>query len=145
MKISTFVIFFLFVSAIFFMFSMMYNEGNQQFSDINASSAEWNATYDYYSELNETFTPLETKFKTIQDEDAGWFSKLTAGISAIPYAVIIFPQAVFGGLAIGSTITTGFLVALAIPGYLILLALLGFLIWGIIKLVELFTQTPNQL
>jgi len=143
MKFSTFVIFLLFVSGIFFIFAMMYTEGNQQFSGVNASSAEWNSSYDYLAKVNSTVSPLEVKFKTIQDENAGWFSKLAAGISAMPYAVIIFPQVIFGALELSGGMTTGFLTALAIPGYLILLILVSLLIWGIFKLVEQFTQYPT--
>lgn len=141
MKLSTFVMFILAVSGVFFAFSLMYYEGNQQFGDVNASSAQWNSSYDYLARLNNTVAPLEQKFKTIQDENVGWFSKLTAGISAIPYAVIILPQVIFGSIELGGEITTSFLVAIAIPGYLILLVLVGLLIWGIFKLIEVFTQT----
>lgn len=141
MKFSTFVSFSLIVSAVFFIFAMMYTEGNQQFSGVNASSAAWNSSYDYVTRVNSTISPLETKFKQIQAEDVGWFSRLAIGISAIPYAVIIFPQAIFGAIEISGGITVGFLAALAIPGYIILIVLISILIWGIFKLIEAFTQT----
>lgn len=143
MKFSSFFFFLLFVSAIFSLYALMYQEGNQQFGEVNASSSEWNDSYDYVESLNASISPLEKKFKTIQDEDAGWFSKLTSGITAIPYAVIIFPQVVFGGLEMAGDVSMGFLVALAIPGYIISIILLGLLVWGVIKLVEQFNKYPT--
>lgn len=141
MKLSTFVQYILIVGAVFFLFSLIVTEINTAYPTANISKSEWEDEYDYYDSINETISPLEQKFKVIQDENAGWFTKLTVGISAIPYAVIIMPQVIFGSLEIGGKISTGFLVALAIPGYIILTIILMILIWALFKLVGFFQQT----
>lgn len=140
MKISTFVQYTLMVGAVFFIFAIVVSDVNDGYgTEINKTT--WEDEYDYVSDLNSTVSPLEQKFKVIQDEDAGFFTKLTEGITAIPYAVIIFPQVVFGSLEIGGNITTGFLAALAIPGYLITIVILAILIWALFKLLEFFQKS----
>ncbi len=140
MKLSVFISYILIVGMVFFTFALMVKDTNQAY-DTNINSSQWDEEYDFVNDLNSTVSPLEQKFKVIQDEDAGFFTKLTAGITALPYAVIIFPQVIFGSLEIGGTITMGFLTALAIPAYLITAIILGILIWALFKLLEFFQRS----
>lgn len=141
MKLSTFVQYTLIVSAVFFCFALIIGDINTAYPEAEINTSQWEDQYDYVSEINSTIYPLEQKFKVIQDENAGFFTKLTAGISAIPYAVIIVPQVIFGSLETGGNITMGFLMALAIPGYLIVIVVLCTLVWALFKLVGFFQQT----
>jgi len=141
MKLSTFVQYILLVGAVFFIFALVVQDINDNYSDVDINTTEWEDQYDYVSNINSTISPLETKFKVIQDEEAGFFTKLTAGITAIPYAVIIFPQVIFGSLEIGGNITTGFLTALAIPAYIIMVVMVSILIWSLFKLLEFFQRS----
>lgn len=141
MKLSTFVQYTLIVSAVFFCFALIIGDVNNAYPEAEINTSEWEDQYDYVSDTNSTIYPLEQKFKVIQDENAGFFTKLTSGISAIPYAVIIVPQVIFGSLETGGNITMGFLMALAIPGYLIVIVVLCTLVWALFKLVGFFQQT----
>jgi len=140
MKISAFIFMILIISGVFFTFAEMIKEQNDNFPN-RINSTEWEDKYDYIDDINETFYPIETKLKTIQDEEAGWFSKLTAGITAIPYAILIMPQAVFGSLLFGGQIVVGFFNVWGLPQKIVTLVLVLILIWGIFKLIEFFNKT----
>jgi hypothetical protein len=141
MKISVFVSYILVVGAIFFTFALIVTDVNNSYPEADINKSEWEDEYDYVSDLNSTISPLEEKFKVIQDENAGFFTKIGAGITAIPYAIIIFPQIVFGSLEIGGKMTTGFLAVLAIPGYIVIVVIISTLIWALFKLVEFFQRS----
>lgn len=140
MKISTFFIFILIVSGIFFSFAQMVSEANDQYPDNSLNSSDWEDNYDYIDDINETISPLENSLKTIQDEDAGWFSKLTAGITAIPYALIIVPQIAFGGMEFGGNIVTDFFSVWGLPQTIATIGIVILLVWGIAKLVSHFNK-----
>ena len=140
MKISTFVSFILLVSVVIFIFASMADEANTQFSDANLNTSEWSDKYDYVSSINSTVGPLRDKFAVIEDENQGFFTKLAAGITAIPYAVIIFPKVVFGALNVGGKLSVGLLTALAIPGYIITALIVSLLVWALFKLLEFFQR-----
>lgn len=141
MKLSTFVLFILIASGVFYTFALIIYEGNENIDGNYLNSSEWEEEYDYIDDVNETFAPLEGKLKAISDEDTGWWGKLTAGITAIPYAVLIVPQSIFGSLVFGSSITVGFLTLLVIPATIISLATVYLIIWGIFKLIEFYNKT----
>lgn len=137
MKISAFIGYILLVSVFFFSFGLMVNDVNNV-HDANINSSEWNQSYDFVQDLNETVDPLNQKFKVIQDEDEGFFTKAIASGFVVYYVVILFPQVVFGSLELGGEITTGFLLALAIPSYILTAALVMLLVWALFKMLEFF-------
>jgi len=141
MKLSTFVQFILLVGAVFFIFALIIGDVNDNYPEADINTSAWEDQYDYVSDLNSTIFPLEEKFRVIQDENKGFFTKLAAGISAIPYAVIIFPQVIFGSLEIGGEITTSFLYVLAIPSYIISIVIISILMWALFKLLEFFQRS----
>ena len=141
MKISNFVMLLLIIAGVFFVYAEIMREANQEFEENYLNSSEWEDKYDYIDEVNATFSPIEQKLKVIQDEDSGWFSKLTAGITAIPYALLVVPQAFFGSMLFGSKILVGFFGAMNIPQKIVVLGLVMLLIWGIFKLINFYNKT----
>lgn len=141
MKISTFVMLILIISGVFFTYAEIVREANQNFDEQYLNSSEWEENYDFIDDINETYYPIEQKLKKIQDEDEGWFSKLTEGITALPYAILIIPQSVFGSLVFGSKIIVSFLTAMSIPAKIVTLGLVMLLVWGVFKLIEFFNKT----
>lgn len=143
MKISSGVLMIIAVAGIIAFAAMGVQEMNSQYPDSNMSSSEWDSKYDYSSQLNETMGKLKDKLDYISNNpEAGFFSKLGAGIYAIPYAVIHTPIIIFQSLAYGTSITVNALTGLSIPTSIITLILTGMLIWVIFKLVEMFNRTP---
>jgi hypothetical protein len=138
MKFSTAITVMLVIGVIFFMFNMMLLEGNSKFpgSNINDSALQG---YDYSNSIAGNLTTMQEKFAVIGDPDAGFFSKIAAGLTAIPYAVILLPlMIIFGTVPIATGITTKMLLGLAIPGYIIGVVIISILVWAILKLVEFF-------
>lgn len=142
MKLSTFVYFILIIAGFFFTYAMMVDEANTAYpTESNLNSSEWVTQYDYVDNVNNTFFPLEKSLKTLQDENAGWFSKLAEGITAIPYAILLVPEVIFGSIVFGGNIMTGFFTAWGLPQYIVVLGLVLFLVWAIFKLIEYFNKT----
>jgi predicted PurR-regulated permease PerM len=137
MKISTFVATIVIIGAVFFLFAQMVKEGNSTYSS-NINSSEWDTKYDYVNRVNDTIAPIQKSFNDIQDENNGWFTKLTAGITAIPRAIISIPVMLFSAFSIGGGFISGVFTAFGLPVYLLTVALLLLVIWGIFKLIELF-------
>ena len=123
MKISTFVTIMLMVSLIFFVFSYMVTEANQQFDGTEnynrVNSSSWNSRYDVVNTTNTAFAPLESKWKEIENPDIGFFTKIVAGISAIPYAIILVPRALFSSIGTASRMVSTMAASLNIPEYII--------------------------
>lgn len=140
MKISTFIIAILVISGFFFIFGLISQESKQYYPEANINDSEWYGKYDYVSNINRSISPLQESFNKIQDENVGWFSKLTSGISAIPSAVIAIPTLLFGSFIVGGEIVTGTATTLKIPFYLIILVSVMILVWGIFKLVEMYNR-----
>lgn len=140
MKLSSFVTFIVIVGAIFFCFSFMVNEANQKYPTANINSSKWSTQYDMSSRMNFTIWPIVQKFQVIQDEKQGFFTKLAAGIAAIPYAIIVIPAAIFNTVDMGNIMITSFLTALGIPLPLIIMAMIILVIWAVFKLSEFFQR-----
>jgi len=141
MKISSLIMYLLMVGVVFFSFALISTDINNYYPETAINSSEWDGEYDYVQRLNDSVNPLKEKYEVIEDEEQGWYTKLWAGISAIPYAVILFPRVLFSGLAIGSEAFSNFLYALAIPSYIILALLIGMMIWAMFKLLEFFQRS----
>lgn len=154
MKISTAIIFLIIVSAVFTVFGLMVHEANQQYTGSDGyspiNSSQWSnqadsgntGQYDFVSRINNTIGPLEDKWKQIKDPEQGFFSKIAAGLTAIPYAIMLLPDVLFASLSMAGAIVAGFMTVLNIPTWFITAGLVMLLIWGIFKLLEFFQRVP---
>lgn len=127
------------VGGILFIMQSMITDGSNAY-DVPVNTSAWQSQYDYVNQTNETIAPLTEAFNKIGDENNGWFTKLTAGISAIPKAIILIPQLLFDSFASTGSIMTGFATSLNLPQQLIILIGVMLLVWGIIKLVEMYQR-----
>ena len=128
------------ISGFFFIFGLMSQEAKTYYPDANINDSEWYGRYDYVSSINTSIAPLQTSFETIQDENKGWFTKLTSGIAAIPAAVIAIPNLLFGSFVTGGTIIAGTFTTFNIPIYIILLISVMIIVWGVFKLIEMYNR-----
>lgn len=64
-------------------------------------------TYDYTESINEKVNDSLVVFQTLGDDDASWFSKVSAGIVAIPKVVIGYPILIIFGVAKFTTMVVG--------------------------------------
>jgi len=139
MKISTFLLILVSVGVVFFLFTSMISEANSYY-EIEINSSEWSSQYDYANQINNRIEPLKSSLATIEEPETGWFTKILAGIAAIPKAVTLLPLMLFDSFAIGSSMFTGFFTTLGIPGYILTVILISISVWGIFKLIEVFQR-----
>jgi len=143
MKISAMLFFVLIIAGFIFIFASMINEANTQYPSANINATVWNSSkYNYAGNIESQLKPLQDRFAQITDTDTGFFTKIGAGIIAIPYAIILVPSVVIGSMGVLGNIATSLLTDMGIPAALILLVTIGILIWGVLKMVEFFNKTP---
>jgi len=127
------------VGVIFFVFAQMATEANTKYST-NINNTDWDTKYNYASRVNNTIAPIKTAFENIEDDNVGWFSKLTSGIAAIPRAVIALPVLLFSSFSIGGEMIGNFATTLGIPLFIVNIFLIILIVWGIFKLVEIYQR-----
>lgn len=142
MKISTYVLLLVCVGAVLFVYASMMSESAQRYPEANINSSEWAGKYDYALEVNKSISPLQNAFAKIQDENTGWFTKLTAGITAIPLAIIELPTLLFKSFSLGGSLITGIFTSFGLPAYFIIVAIILIIVWGIFKLAEVYQRWP---
>lgn len=154
MKISTAIMFLIIISAVFTIFGLMVKEANTSYTGsegyIPINSSEWSnqndvgntGKYDFVTSLNTNITVLQDKWKQIKNPDEGFFSKIAAGLTAIPYAIMLVPDVVFTSLEMAGNVVTGFMTVLGIPTWFVVAGAVMLLIWGVFKLLEFFQRVP---
>lgn len=102
----------------------------------NQINANWSSKYDIAENINASSAGLKSNLETLADDDKSWFSKIGAGIVAIPRAVMLLPILGFESLASFSNFTSDLLAYYNIPpevtrGILVLLGV--FIIFGLLE------------
>lgn len=92
--------------------------------------------YDYAGRINKSVYGIKNNFDTISDEDAGWFSKIGAGITAIPEAVITVVSVLFTSMGYGIQILTGIGSELAVPAAVVSTAIVGLIVIVVFSIVS---------
>jgi hypothetical protein len=141
MRLSSAVILLIVIAGIFAMFAISVRETNEQYSDVNISSSEWESKYDYSQAVQARANNLSSYLTQITDPDKGFFSKLALGIDAIPYAVIAVPSIILESMGNGISIAVSALTALKIDSKIIILITIAIIIWGVFKLVGMFSRS----
>lgn len=130
------------ISSVFFIFSTMVNEANTQYGNqtsINASA--WSSRYDFADTVNSSLAPVVDRWAKITDENQGFFTRIAAGITAIPFAIIVLPIAILSGLVIMlGQVIVGFMTALSLPARFILYVSIMLIIWVVFKLASFFQR-----
>lgn len=140
MRLSAVFYLIIMIGGIFFTFASMVQEANTTFPDADINSSAWDSQYDLSDSVSNYVAPLEYSFRHISDPNVGFFTKIGLGLVAIPYAIISFPLVAFNVLALGMNIIIGFAVTLSIPTKIITLITLLGVVFGIMKLIELWQR-----
>ena len=123
MKLSMLITGILMIGLVFAMIASVVNDFETQYQDVSIGS---NFTkYDYSSSINDRVQDLKEQFDIIGDEDQGWFSKIAAGITAIPKAIIFIPAVMFQSLVYGVNILTGIGSDIGIPSFVTTFAIIA--------------------
>lgn len=133
------------IAAFMSIFGSFKNDINAQYGttpqeQINAS--KWENRFDFSPQINSSINSLKEKFDTITDTEQSWFTRIGAGIVAIPYAVVIFPLVIFDGFSNFGAILTGLSSDFYVENGLIAMILIYLTILGVQKLLEFFQRSP---
>lgn len=103
MKLSGYVTIVLMIGLIFVSVNLIMSDLGNHYGIETELSSEG---YVYGTEVSTSMLLLQNSLETLGDEDKGWFAKLGAGITAIPYAVIASVSEVFKSQSYLSTVIT---------------------------------------
>ena len=142
MKLSGYITIILMVGLCFAMVGSVVTDFETEYPEIDVNSS-WETKYNYADEINQSLSGLKEQFDIISDEDEGWFAKLTAGISAIPKAIIFVPSVLFGTIAYGLIILVDVGTEIGIPPFVSGFAIVAVILFIIFKLVA-FWHRSNQ-
>ena len=140
MRISTFISFLVVVAIVLFAFALMTQEAKDKYPTYGINDSDWSGKYNYITNISEDIAPLKATFEKIEDENVGWFTKITSGIVAVPKAVIAFVKVTLSTLIAGGSMTTGMLFTLGIPLFIIVAITLLAFIWAMTKLIEIWQR-----
>jgi len=127
MKLVSYILIVLMIGFMFTLVATMVTDMQTYYPDYTIDTSEWNSTYDYSSDINNSMAGLQEKLKILGDEDKGWFPKLAAGITVIPLAVIEIPSILISTLIYGNNIISGVLHGL-VPEFVITFIILALLV-----------------
>ena len=133
MKVSSFVFMLLTIGLIFTIVGLIINDNETEYGvDIDSS---WEDEWDYSTEINSSVHSLKDKFDTISDEEEGWFTRISAGIVAIPEAVIFVPRVILQTLGNSLNFVAGAGEVIGIPPEIITFGIIAVIVGVIFALV----------
>ncbi len=140
MKLSGFVLIILMVGLTFAVVGTIIDDFEVQYPDVDINQT-WEDKYDYTEEINESVYGLKTRFDIIGNEEAGWFSQLTAGIAAIPLAIIFVPVVVFKTMSYAVIILSSISAEVGIPPFVTVFAIVAIIVVLIFGLVSFWHRS----
>lgn len=117
-------------------------ELNQKYDGNTIDTSNFSSNYDDIEKIQEVSNKTLNNFAKLGNEDTAWYQKLGAGIVAIPYAVIAFPQMLIIAVTSLSNMVTISLGSI-LPS-IILLAIVTFLVIYIVRELLSFFQRSRS-
>ncbi len=127
MKLSNFITMILVIGLSFALVGAIITDLETNYPEVDINST-WEDDYDYTEEINKSTYGLKTRFDDIGDEDAGWWTRITAGITAIPLAVIFVPSIIIKTLIYSVEIFTNIAKAVGIPPFVVVFGIVAILV-----------------
>ncbi len=140
MKLSMFILLILVVGLSFSLVGSIIHDFETQYPEVNVNTT-WEDDYDYSSEINESVYGIKTRFDIIGSEETGWFSKLTAGISAVPLAIIFIPVVIFKTMAYAINIISSIPKIISVPPYVIIFGIVALIVVILFGLVSFWHRS----
>ena len=116
MRLSSYILVVLAIGLVFATVANIIHDLQIQYPEVEVDTS-WENEYDYTEELNESASGIKSRFDKIGDEDVGWFSQLTAGITAIPLAIIFIPVVIFKTMKFAVIIFSSVATDIGIPAF----------------------------
>ena len=111
-----------------------------QYPEVDVNTT-WENTYDYTSEINKTVDDIKVKFDIIGSEETGWFSKIAAGITAIPKAIIAVPTVLFQTAKYALIILSDISSIIGLPDFVLPFATVAFIVVLLFGLVSFWHRS----
>jgi len=140
MKLSSYILIVLMIGLCFAIVGNVIGEFETSYPNIDVNTS-WSDDYNYADEISDSMRGLQSKFATISDPDAGWFSKVGAGIIAIPNVVIAIPTILVKTIGYITTIITDVGTELKIPGFVIALGITSMIVIIIFGLISFWHRS----
>ncbi len=135
MKLSAFILLILVVGLSFSLVGSIIHDFETQYPDVDVNTT-WEDDYDYAERINTSVYGIRKEFAIIGDEDTGWFSKIAAGITAIPKAIIAVPVVLFQTIGYAINIISDIPNIIGVPSYVIytgIVALIVVVLFGLVS------------
>ena len=140
MKLSGYILIILMTGLIFAVVGSVVNDFATYYPDVQINTS-WEDEYNFADTLNDSVSGIKEKFDTIEDEDAGWFSKIAAGITAVPLAIITVPRVIFETIGTGIAIISDLGAVIGIPQFVITISIIAIIIIVLFALVSFWHRS----
>jgi len=140
MKLSGYILITVIIGLAFASVGMFVNDLSSSYPDVEIDTS-WETEYNYAQNINQSVSPLKEKFDTIENGDAGWFSKVSAGITAVPFATITVPKIIFETMSFSGTIISQLGVAIGVPTWILTIATMCLIIIILFALVSFWHRS----
>jgi len=140
MKLSGFILIILVVGLSFALVASVISDFETQYPEVDVNTT-WEDDYDYTEEINESVYGIKTRFDIVGNEETGWFSKLTVGISAIPLAIIFIPVVIFKTMTYAIEILSNVAVDIGVPPFVIIFAIIALIVIILFGLVAFWHRS----
>ena len=111
------------------------NSLNENYSDNQINTTNFTGKYNQIEKINNTVDDMYQNFQKLGAEDTSWFSKIGAGIVAIPYAVVNFPIMIV--TAVSAILS---MMVISLGGFVPATILIGMITFIIIEVVRRFLE-----
>ncbi len=135
MKLSAFILIVLTIGFSFSLVGSVIYDFETQYPEVDVNST-WENAYNYADEINESVYDLKVKFDIIGSEDIGWFSKIAAGITAIPKAIIAVPVVLFKTMVYAINIFSDISATIGLPPFVVpfgIVAIIVVILFGLVS------------
>lgn len=140
MKLSGYILIILMTGLCFAIVGSIVNDFAVYYPDVQINTS-WETKYNYANSINQSVSGVKERFDIIEDEDTGWFTKLTAGIEAVPLAIITVPRVMFETIATGFTIVSDLGKEIGIPPFVITITIIAIIIIVLFALVSFWHRS----
>jgi len=139
MKIGTFVMMILVIGLVFSVIGSIVGDFQTQYTNSTVNT-DWAEDYDYSKEINSSVSNLKIQLEKLDDENVGWFEKLGAGITAIPFAVIAAVDVILESASFGINIVADLGAEFGVPSSVIFFGVTALIIAVVFMLISFWRR-----
>ena len=140
MKLSSYVMIILGIGLTFAIVGSVVSDFETNYPEKSIDTS-WENKYDYQVRINNSVSIIKEKFDIIRNEEKGWFSKITAGITAVPLAIIFVPRVIFTTTSYGIEIFSNLSSEVGVPIFVQVFGITAFVVLVVFGLVQFWHRS----